>query len=49
MVRSTVIPMIKEGRDDSRMFINDSFPSMEDYFAALGPNKSSEKKKSSPN
>ena len=39
----------KESRAESRRFINDSFTSMEDYFAALGPNKPSEKKKSGPN
>jgi type III secretory pathway component EscR len=40
--------IFKEGRDESRRFINKSFNSMEDYFAALGPNKPSEKKKSGP-
>ena len=41
--------MRKEGRDESRRFINESFTSVEDYFAALGPHKPSEKKKSGPN
>jgi len=40
--------IFKEGRDKSRKFINKNFTSMEDYFAALGPNKPSEKKKSGP-
>jgi len=40
--------IFKEGRDESRRFINKSFNSMEDYFAELGPNKPSEKKKSGP-
>jgi hypothetical protein len=49
MVRSTENSMSKEGRDESRIFINESFTSIEDYFAALGLNKPSEKKKSGPN
>ena len=40
--------IFKEGRDESRRFINKSFNSMEDYFAVLGTNKPSEKKKSGP-
>jgi hypothetical protein len=40
--------IFKEGRDKSIRFINKSFNSMEGYFAALGPNKLSEKEKSSP-
>ena len=40
--------IFNKGRDESRRFINESFTSMEDYFAALGPNKPSEKKKSGP-
>ena len=38
----------KEGRAESRRFINKSFTSMEDYCAALGPNKPSKKKKNGP-
>jgi hypothetical protein len=49
MVPSTVNSLRKEGRDESRRFINESFTSVEDYFAALGPHKPSEKKKSGPN
>ena len=40
--------IFREGRDKSRRFINKIFTSMEDYFAALGTNKHSEKKKSGP-
>ena len=40
--------ILKEGRDESRRFINESFTNLEDYFAALGPNKPSKKKKSGP-
>jgi len=49
MIRSTENSMSKEGRDESRRFINESFTGTEDYFAVLGPNKPSEKKKSGPN
>jgi len=49
MVRSIVNSMSKEGRDESRRFSNERLTCMEDYFAALGPNKPSEKKKSGPN
>jgi len=45
MIRSTENSMSKEGRDESRRFINESFTGAEDYFAVLGPNKPSEKKK----
>lgn len=40
--------IFKDVRDESRRFINESFTSMEDYFAELGQNKPSEKKKSGP-
>jgi hypothetical protein len=36
-----------KGRDDSRKLINESFTSMEDYFAGLEQKESSEKKKPS--
>ena len=41
--------ILKEGRDESRRFINESFTNLEDYFASLGPNKPSKKKKAVQN